>query len=994
MESEWVKSLDGNWKFHWAPNPSGHPLDFFREDFSVDDWPEIPVPANWELEGYGVPIYVNDRYPFPKNPPFVPKDDNPVGAYRKSFTLPEHWQGREVFIQFGAVKSAAYFWVNGIFLGYNQGSKTPVEFHLTPYLKRGENHLALAVFRWSDGAYLECQDFWRLSGIEREVFLWSTPKIHIRDFFVKTDVQNDYREGVLDVEVHLEHFLSKPPEKTLLTWQLLKETGEEVIRGEETVFSAKEQQKTLHFRQELNSVQLWTAETPYLYQLALILKTETGAILEVVGCKVGFRKLVIQNGQLLLNGVAITLRGVDRHEHDPQNGHVITEASMLEDIRLMKQNNINAVRNSHYPNHYRWYELCDEYGLYLIDEANIEAHGMGACFQKPFDEEAHTSALPNFAAAHLDRVQRMLERSKNHPSVIIWSIGNEAGNGPNMHEAYVWVKSRDDTRPVQYEQAGEEANTDIFCPMYPALEVLEAYAQKNADRPLIMCEYAHAMGNSLGNLSDYWNLIDTYPTLQGGFIWDWVDQGLIGYTPAGETYWKFGGDFGGTDIPSDAHFCINGLLLPDRQPHPAVREVKQIYQSIQTELIDEDKGVISVTNRYDFRDTSHLQLEWDVLENGELVDRGVVGELGLAARGSSLIQLPFTFIRKTDREYLINCVYRSVIEEPLLPKGHEVAKAQFIIEELEHQPPTEYTKSETFPVLSLEEEGGDYVVRGENFSLKIALVDGLLHSYLFRGEKRLTRGPRPNFWRAPTDNDLGNQMPLRLEAWKKASQNRKLIHLAYQEVSPGEIHWFNLYTLDGVNIDYEMTCKIYGNGALEFSGRFLSEEEDLPELPRFGMTLEFPVAYHQLSWYGRGLHENYGDRKTSAFLGIYQSTVAEQYHPYIRPQENGYKTDNRWLTMTNEQGAGWLVKGLPQFDFSAQLYSLEDFDLNPLSPNRFKHSYDPKTRDFITVHIDYAQMGLGGNDSWGAFPLEKYRLFYRPYHYRFLLRPIDPFIDT
>jgi len=676
--SSYYQSLNGLWKFHCSANPAKRPNNFFQHDFDTNGWDEIPVPSNWELQGYGIPIYVNDRYPFPKNLPKVPHDDNPVGSYKKYFTVPKSWDGRDIFIQFGAVKSAAYFWLNGEFLGYNQGSKTPVEFNITPFLKAGENSISVEVYRYSDGSYLECQDFWRLSGIERDVFLWSAPKVGIRDFFVITNLINEYKDGIFSVEVEMNQSFEGT---YFMDCLLLNDEREEVFKSSKRMDDAQYKLGSISFFKKIKNPKKWTAETPNLYQLVLILKDEKGAIVETVGCKVGFRKVEIQNGLLLVNGKAITLKGVNRHEHDEVNGHVITEKSMLLDIQLMKQYNINAVRSSHYPNDRRWYELCDEYGLYVIDEANIEAHGMGAIFQKPFDEAAHTSALPSFKSAHLNRVKRMLERAKNHPSIITWSIGNEAGNGHNMKAAYAWAKERDNTRPVQYEQAGDNGNTDIICPMYPKIETIEAYAKRKTNRPLVMCEYAHAMGNSVGNLQEYWDVIERYSNLQGGFIWDWVDQGILAQTEKGVSYWKYGGDFGGDDIPSDGNFCINGLLFPDRTPHPAIVEVKKVYQNVEVKAIDVARGIFQIKNKFDFISLENVRLEWAILENGAGIGKGTIENLNIEAQQTELIQIPFSFERKIGVAYFINFNFYTKKEKTLVPKGHEIAKAQILIQE-------------------------------------------------------------------------------------------------------------------------------------------------------------------------------------------------------------------------------------------------------------------------------------------------------------------------
>jgi len=984
-ESEWVKSLDGIWKFNWVRKPADRPIGFYKNDFDVKNWDDIEVPGNWELKGFGIPIYVNDRYPFSKDPPNIPEDYNPVGSYKKYFTIPENWKDREIFIQFGAVKSAAYFWVNGVFIGYNQDSKTPVEFNITDHLKEGENSIAVEVYRWSDGAYLECQDFWRLSGMEREVFLMARPKVYIRDYFAIADLENNYQNGLLKLDVELTSGVEQTGDYDL-GFQLLDGKGKMVINANQKVGFQKEKNKAFCFSEKINQPKHWTAETPNLYQLVLILKNEAEKILETLAWKIGFRKLEIKDQQMLLNGVAITLKGVNRHEHDEVNGHVITEESMLKDIQLIKQSNINAVRASHYPNHDRWYELCDEYGLYVIDEANIEAHGMGACFQKPFDENAHTSALPAFKMAHLDRVKRMMERTKNHTCIITWSLGNEAGNGENMKAAYDWAKKKDQSRPIQYEQAGEEYNTDIVCPMYPKIEALEVFAKKNDQRPYIMCEYAHAMGNSVGNLQDYWNVIEAHPNLQGGFIWDWVDQGILAHTENGEAYYKYGGDFGGPEVPSDNHFCINGIVLPNRLPHPALHEVKKVYQNVKITRFAAEKGSFKIANHFDFISLKNVRLHWEVQVEGNTIENGKVENLNIDPRQSIDFKIDYNFEEKVIDEYFVNFYFSTKEAQPMIPAGHEIAKEQFLFV-LENNNKIAEEKKQLVGDLLLNEKEEIFEIKGKYFLIEIAKSTGTISSYVFKGKPLLKRGLKPNFWRAPNDNDLGNLMPFRLEMWKKASKNRQMKRLDYSMDSPGKIHFSIQYELGEVAVDYEMRITIYANGKMEVEGRLLATDVDLPELPRFGMSMELPKEFDQLLWLGRGPHENYCDRKTSAFVGLYKSEVSAQYHPYIRPQENGNKTDARWLSLTNETGIGWMIKGEPTIDFCAQQYTMEDFDFGS-QEQPLKHTFEIKKRDFITLNIDYGQMGVGGDDSWGAHTHDQYKLFYKDYNYRFSMEPI------
>ncbi len=988
INSNWVKTLNGKWKFHWEKKPANRPKDFFKNDFDISNWDEIEVPSNWELQGYGIPIYVNDRYPFPKNPPHIPHDYNPVGSYKKSFTIPEDWEEKEIFIQFGAVKSAAYFWLNGEFIGYNQDSKTPAEFNITKHLQEGENTIAVEVYRWSDGAYLECQDFWRLSGMEREVYLWAAPKTHFCDFFVKTNLDKNYEDALLQVEVELESFdLEKEGKTFLVECQLYDEDGilEEV--SEQNVDFKSDTNIVISFEDKIKNPKKWTAETPNLYFLTLVLRNENKKVIQIIGCKVGFRKIEIKDAQLLVNGKAITIKGVNRHEHDEVNGHVVTENDMLEDIKLLKRYNFNAVRASHYPNHMRWYELCDEYGLYVVDEANIEAHGMGSCFSKPYDEEAHTSALPNWEAAHLDRVKRMLERSKNHPCIIAWSLGNEAGNGQNMQTAYEWVKQRDDSRPVQYEQAGETKNTDIVCPMYPKIETIIEYAERTNDRPLIMCEYAHAMGNSVGNLQKYWDAIERFPNLQGGFIWDWQDQGILAHTEDRMQYWKYGGDFGGNKVPSDNNFCINGLVFPNRAIHPALLEVKKVYQNIKVEAIDLGKGLFRIHNLFDFYNLANVLLRIDFIKDGKVSLTYEMEDFDIAPHSFSEINFPTDLERNSEEECFLNFHFLTKEAQPMIPEGHEIAKEQF---KLPCSDRVVFPSGDVLKSLVLKEKQNIYKIEGNDFLIEFSKETGLLEQYVFHGDVLLEKGAKPNFWRAPVDNDLGNLMMLRLKDWKDASKNRVVEEVVAIVISEEEISLKTVFSLSSVELKYELSYRVFGNGEIEVLGRLLPFEEgrkELPELPRFGLTMELPLQFENVKWYGRGPHENYSDRKTSAFVGIHNSTITEQYHPYIRPQENGNKTENRWLTLTNSEGIGLRIIGQPLFDFSAQEYTIDDFDLGSLD-KPFKHTCDLILKDFITLHIDFGQMGIGGDDSWGAHTHDEYKLFAKPYSIQFLIQPL------
>lgn len=968
-------SLNGQWKFQWSKYPEARPKDFSQNDFDDAQWAEIPVPSNWEMEGYGIPIYVNHPYEWTKNPnpPFVRHDWNPVGSYRKIIELPEDWKQKEVFITFGAVKSAFYLWVNGEKVGYSQDSKLPAEFKITSFLKAGKNLIALEVYRWSDGSYLECQDFWRISGIERNVYLQARPKTSIRDFKVEPFLTKDYKKGFLQIDLELQSDKSEEIKK----YQL-----------EARLFEGKKQLKKLLIKQSLNSglfsdklnivyPELWSAEQPNLYQLVLSLLDKDGLVLESTSIKIGFREVEISGGQLLINGKAVLLKGVNRHEHDPKTGHVISRESMLEDIRLMKQFNINAVRTSHYPNDPYWYQLCDKYGIYVVDEANIESHGMG------YKPERTLGNNPSWKAAHLDRIRRMMERDKNHPSVIIWSMGNEAGFGVNFVDAAELMHQLDPNRPTHYERAGEDMATDIVCPMYPSIDHLRSYAERATDRPLIMCEYAHAMGNSVGNLKEYWDVIKAEPHLQGGFIWDWVDQGLEQKTDDGRTYFAFGGDFGADTIPSDNNFCINGLVFPDREIHSALWEVKKVYQYIDFDL---KNTFVNIHNRYDFTNLSVFDFKWQMLEDGKEIGSGNFPEINLEPDQSVNIPLPMSgqlFAQDVDYVFTISVHLKE--EKGLLPKEHEVAWEQFEIQSMQG---FMYSNLDRYGELQLLEDENILTVYGENFEFQFSKTSGKLQKWEWRGKSILAndKGFTFNFWRGMTDNDFGNRFQQRAGIWKEAGKQTLLRDFSFERIDEKEIQIKTKHEIGKAFAIWETVYTIAANGEIYVDNTFIPLQVDLPELPKLGLTLEIDSSFQQLDWYGRGPFETNWDRKSGAKIGVYSSSLDQQLEDYIRPQENSNHTDVRWFALRDSLGFGLLVAAEPLFDFSAQNYSLEDFDQPDKSIN--KHSTDIQKKPFITLDIDFGQTGVAGDNSWGARAHKEYTLFSQPYHFRFRIVPV------
>ncbi len=983
-ESSFYASLNGTWKFHFSEGPQNRPEKFYLENFDAGDWMDIQVPGNWELQGFGVPIYTDTEYPFPPDPPFVPHEDNPVGSYRRTFEVPASWKDRRILICFDGVRSAFYLWINGKSVGYSQGSKTPAEFDVTDVVRWDKvNVLAVEVYRYSDGSYLEDQDYWKISGIERDVYLHSVPPVRIRDFYARAELDQDSINGVLSVEAELQNLLPDDFGSGSLSLMLFDQDDRQVLHLEQDSIKFDEAGEVhVEFSQPVLKPHHWTAETPYLYQLVLILKKSPEMVLQAVGCRVGFRNVEIKEGILRVNGRPVILKGVNRHEHDPETGRFVTEASMRHDIQLMKQFNLNAVRTSHYPNAPLWYDLCDEYGLYVVDEANIESHGMG------YDPDVTLGNNPLWERAHLDRIERMVERDKNHPSVIVWSLGNEAGDGVNFQAAYSWIKQRDKTRPVQYEQADLREHTDIFCPMYARIPILEDYASQKRARPLILCEYAHAMGNSVGNLKDYWDVIWAHEQLQGGFIWDWVDQGIAAHTADGRAYWAYGGDFGPEGTPTSGNFCINGLVFPNRSLHPHIWEVKKVYQPVEVVPLELREGRLLIKNRYDFRDLDHLELKWEVVTDTGILCSGQLTDLGIPASEALPIDLELPeWDFEPGVEYILDLSFRLRQAESVLDKGHEVAWEQF---KLPGAAPRTQTEQSRVAKIRIQEQGRRLILSGNSFRYRFDLNSGVWDSLQYQGVELLAQGgPVPNFWRAPTDNDFGNGMPQRQGNWKKAGKDRKIELVEYWQNSNRDVHIEVIFSYPQVHSGYRMQYNVFGNGDVIVSGTLIPQQSSLhlPDLPRFGMQLFLKGDFENLQWFGRGPHETYWDRKTGARIGLFSGTVMDQYHPYIRPQENGNKTDVRWLALSNSQGVGLLVVGDPVLEMSALPFLTEDFD--PGLQKRQRHTIDIQRRDLVSLNLDIHQMGVGGDTSWGARPHPAYSLPVQPYTYRYRLRPFS-----
>jgi len=977
--SHYYHSLNGSWKFKWFPKPNDAEIEFYNRKFNDDGWSDISVPGSWQLQGYDIPIYTNVNYPFrPVDPPHIPHNNNPIGCYKRYFEIPDDWKDRQVFLHFDGVKSAFYLWINGNEVGYSQGSATPAEFNITSYLKKGLNSISVKVFRWSDGSYLEDQDAWRLSGIYRDVYLFSTSPVHIRDFMVQTVFDQNYQDVDLNVLAEIQNFNDKSYENYKLELVLYDDKSQVVFSPVEKQFAINNKAKSsLQLSIPVANPLKWTAETPHLYTLILQLKDKNGKVIEVESTKVGFRKVEIQNGQLLVNGKAITIKGVNRHEHDPDQGRTISEEMMIKDIKLMKQFNINAVRTSHYPNYPRWYELCDEYGIYIIDEANIETHELWSKLTND----------PRWKAAFIDRAQRMVVRDKNHPSIIIWSLGNEAGYGPN-HEAMAdWIRRYDPTRPIHYEATdpgytSEPSHFDIIANMYPTVERMIELTQKNPDRPVIICEYAHAMGNSVGNLQEYWDAIEKYPRLQGAFIWDWVDQGLRQQTEDGVEWYAYGGDFG--EEMTDSNFCINGLVFPDRTPQPELFEVKKVYQSIKVEPVNISAGKVKITNAYDFMNHNLAEIFWNITANGNIIQKGRLDVKSIPAGKSQIITIPFNkLIPEPGTEYWLDISFRLVESTAWAPEGHELAWYQF---KLHENIAAEIYEIDRMPALELNQASNEIVISGKELSIRFSRSLGTITSFEYQGNKLMKQGPVPNFWRAPTDNDAGGDERSYKYRWLKAGLDKLKINvknIQAEQILPQVVRLTVDFELKGTSEKIQHNCiyTIYGSGDMLIDNH-IKVGPNFPPLPKVGVYLQLPQEFDNFSWYGRGPHESYWDRKSGARVGIYEGTVAEQYVPFIYPQENGNKSDVRWACLMNNNEIGLMAIGMPLVNVSAHHYSLDNL-------TTARHTYEVKEGEHIMWNLDYQLMGLGGDDSWNPRTHEEYLLKADSYHYQIQLCPIS-----
>ena len=960
-------TLNGTWKFNWVKDADSRPTDFWKTGFNDKGWNDIPVPGVWELHGYGDPIYVNIGYAwrnqFENNPPYVPTENNHVGSYRKEITVPASWKGKDIIAHFGSVTSNMYLWVNGKYVGYSEDSKLEAEFNLTPYLKPGQKNLiAFQVFRWCDGTYLEDQDFFRYSGVGRDCYLYARDKKRIEDIRVTPDLDGEYKNGSLNIALTL-----KGSGKVNLT--LKDASGKEVantqaIKGNAII--------------EVENPHKWTAETPYLYTLYASLEGSN----EVIPVKVGFRKVEMKNAQLLVNGQPVLIKGANRHELDPDGGYVISKERMIQDIQVMKQFNLNAVRTCHYPDNNYWYELCDQYGIYMVAEANIESHGMGY-------GEKTLAKRDDYTLAHMERNQRNVQRSFNHPSVIIWSLGNEAGYGPNFEKAYDWIKAEDPSRLVQYEQAGRNGKTDIYCPMYLGYKGCEDYSKdEKYQKPLIQCEYAHAMGNSEGGFKEYWDLVRKYPKYQGGFIWDFVDQSVRWTGKNGKMIYAYGGDFNRFDA-SDFNFCDNGLISPDRVPNPHMYEVGYFYQDIWTNPADIKNGEISIFNEYFFRDLSAYYLEWQVLKAGKVMRSGRVEDLNVGPQQTVKMKLPIGDICQCS-EWLLNVAYKLKNTEGLLPAGHVIAKQQLVLNpykapsmELGNEAKSNWEVVEP----TLKENDKHYlIVHGENFRIEFDKQNGYLSKYQVNGLDMMKEGSylKPNFWRAPTDNDFGAYLQRRYAVWKNPTI--KLVSLQ-QRIADQQAIIEAAYELPEVSAKLNLTYVINNEGTMKVTQKMTADKNaKVANMFRFGMQMQMPRSFDKVEYYGRGPIENYIDRKANADLGIYRQSVAEQFYSYIRPQETGTKSDLRWWKTINAAGRGIQVVAAEPFSASALHYTIESLDEG--THKQQGHSPEVEEADLTNLCLDLIQAGLGCEDSWGRIARPEYQVPYGDYEFTFILKPM------
>ena len=987
-------SLNGAWKFNWVKDPNQRPQNFYDLNYDDSKWDNLRIPASWEVNGYGLPIYVNQPYDFAghnlrygkMNPPYdIPANNNPVGSYRRKIMIPAGFKGKQIFLHVGNAKSCLFVWVNGKKVGYSEDSKLAAEFDITDFVQEGENLIALQVYRWSDGSYLECQDMFRFSGIERDVYLFATNKLNIRNTKIEATLDNSYNNGLLAVNAEVDNYkwekgYHSKADSFTVEMHLQDAAGNIVYTDKTNNFKTVlgKYKTNVEFKTTIANVKSWNAELPYLYTLYISLKNKNGDVLEVIPQRIGFKKIEIKGADFLVNGKRVFLKGVNRHEHHPRNGHTLSKEDMRKDMEMMKKLNINAVRHSHYPPDPYWMELCDQYGLYVVDEANIESHGLG------YDLSVTLANKPLWKEAHLQRIQRMYERDKNHTSVVTWSLGNEAGDGINFYAAYDWLKQQT-TLPIQYERDidyNKPNNThysEIFCPQYFAPDDMLSYSKSDAKIPHIQSEYAHIMGNSLGNFQDYWDVNENNPKLQGGFIWEWIDQS-IDTVKNGKRIKAYGGDFpveGPVDENlSDNDFCVKGVVDAYRNLTPMAMEVKKVYQHIKTRW----KGNYSITvkNGYFFKSMDNVLLKWVLQENGVAKETGSIVSIAISPQQEKEFSIPVKTKQQPDKEYQLNIYYQLKNEEPFLPKGYEIAAEQFVVSSL----PAKVFYPASKAKLKVEQTATQCSITGNNFSVVFNLQQGILASYKLKGQEIIQQGPVPAFWRAPTDNDIGAGFNRNLRIWRNAYDSGTNLKTTLIKINEAAYQISISKELVNGHAQHVQIFTVYGDGRIKVENNLTAVKGKYPLLLRAGNDISINKDFSNINWYGRGPGENYWDRKTNTFLGQYKQTVDEQYYPYARPQESGNHTEVRWVSFSNAKGRKILFAFADSLlSFSALAYNLDDLD--PEMNKKQYHSGELNKRNETYLHIDLNQTGLQGIDSWGSMPLKKYRVPYNDYRYSY-----------
>jgi beta-galactosidase len=995
LRSDNLMSLDGTWKFHYSPRFADRAMGFEKNDFDASSWADIKVPADWQMEGFDVPVFSNIVYPWAvkgAKPPLIPLHWTPVGSYRRDFNMPANWQGQRVLLHFGGVNSAYYVWVNGQAVGYAEDSKLDAEFDVTAFLKAGKNQVAVQVLRFADGTYLEDQDFWRLSGIEREVYLVATPKVFVQDIHVTTAFENGFSKGTLTTTLNIEN-QGKAATSGKISVKLLDKNQKQVALANANTPLSINAKNEIKVNFALNNPLLWSAEEPNLYTAIITLSDDKGKVLQVFNQQVGFRQVEIKDSQVLINGQPILFKGVNRHEHHPEKGHaVVDEADMLLDIQRMKEFNINAVRTCHYPNHPLWYKLCNKYGLYMIDEANVESHGMGVYDYKPYGYAMNNVLArdANWYAAIWGRISGMYERDKNNPAVCIWSLGNEAGRGDNFRNAYQSLKKLDASRPIQYEQAYMDDYTDIVAPMYHRIGMIEKHLTLGDKRPFIMCEYAHSMGNSTGNLNDYWNLIESNRNLQGGFIWDWKNQTFSRKTADGRPYWAWAYDFEPEFLSPDTG-CSDGLVFADGTPEPAMEEVKKVYQHIKFKNFDAQKGSFTLRNAYFFKNLDGFAFSYQIVKNGKIEKEGSLNvPMGVKAQQEVTISVPELAqkgVYTEGGEIYLNVYAKLKTDEPLLKRGHSVASEQFLVKKGGDTMLKIAATNPNFATIDTADNAFTWI-SAKDFIFVFDRKTGFLNRWQFKNKELLKEPLMPDFWRVPNDNDMGNGMPKRCVIWKDIA-NRLTIKSFEAAVKNGVVEVKTVSELADAKSTITTSYTIMQDGRMAVDFDFKTElpvtnDKNQAEIPRIGMRLTTFSDFENWSWYGRGPHENYWDRNQSSFVGLYGGKVKDQFVPYEVPQENGAKTDVRWCSLTNSKGMGLKVTAINNglLDVNVQNYRQSAMEGK-------KHPYEIPLSNIVELHIDHRQMGLGGDNSWEFLPMEKYLLRGQKYNYAFTVQPIE-----